>query len=401
MFGHIYINAIRVAVRERVSLFWSFVFPIILATFMFLAFGSIMEKDEMFHDIPVAFVKSDEADNYVGVMLDAMSTSKEPMLQVEVLTEEEALDALQKKTVEGIIYEKDCSLVVAKDSLNSTILEEILCVYKQNEMIIKDFVRENAGVELDTLKQESIWENLDQIKDVVTWDKFIENTIRELMARGDVYKEKHFTEGSQNAYYNYFYAIFAMSCLFTAFSGLEMSNKLQADCGALGMRRSVAPTHKLLVIIAEFLAYLTLQFVAQLIALGYMRLLGMDFGPHIPQIIVILLLGVCIGLSIGIILGCIRRISPASKIGISIAIGMTLSVMADLVAGGLKRAIEKHAPLVNRLNPAALISDSFYCLGIYDDYQVFTRNIVILGVETAILLCGAYFMVRKIKYKEL
>ena len=34
--------------------------------------------------------------------------------------------------------------------------------------------------------------------------------------------------------------------------------------------------------------------------------------------------------------------------------------------GNMRVVVEKHAPIINRINPAALISDSFYTLNNYD-----------------------------------
>ncbi len=34
--------------RLKVTLFWTLAFPLLLATFMYMAFGNLFEKDEMF-----------------------------------------------------------------------------------------------------------------------------------------------------------------------------------------------------------------------------------------------------------------------------------------------------------------------------------------------------------------
>lgn len=35
--------------------------------------------------------------------------------------------------------------------------------------------------------------------------------------------------------------------------------------------------------------------------------------------------------------------------------------------GGMKNVIEQHCPVINRINPASVLSDAFYCLSVYDD----------------------------------
>ena len=58
-------------------------------------------------------------------------------------------------------------------------------------------------------------------------------------------------------------------------------------------------------------------------------------------------------------------------------------------------------PIANRLNPACLISDSFYSLNVYDSYDRFFRNISIMAVESVILLIIAFALLRREKYASI
>ena len=127
----------------------------------------------------------------------------------------------------------------------------------------------------------------------------------------------------------------------------------------------------------------------------------MDFGNKYPAIILTLFFGCMIGLSIGVITGAIPKLTEGSKIGISVGIGMVLSVLADLCANGIKDMIEHKLPIANRLNPACLISDCFYSLNVYDSYDRFFRNISIMAVESVILLIIAFALLRREKYASI
>ena len=72
-----------------------------------------------------------------------------------------------------------------------------------------------------------------------------------------------------------------------------------------------------------------------------------------------------------------------------------MSIMSDLCINGLKYEIQQHAPIINKLNPAALISDSFYALNVYSDHRVFAENIVIMTVEAVVLITVGILMVRR------
>ena len=48
---------------------------------------------------------------------------------------------------------------------------------------------------------------------------------------------------------------------------------------------------------------------------------------------------------------------------------MILSVLGGLIGPNVKSYIEHTMPIINRINPASLIVDSFYALNIYDTYD--------------------------------
>ena len=107
---------------------------------------------------------------------------------------------------------------------------------------------------------------------------------------------------------------------------------------------------------------------------------------------------VCIGLAIGVIVGAISKLAEGTKIGIVIGISMVMSILSDLCINGIKYEIQQHVPIINKLNPAALISDSFYALNVYSDHQVFTENIVIMTIEAVVLIAVGILMVRRNRY---
>ena len=69
--------------------------------------------------------------------------------------------------------------------------------------------------------------------------------------------------------------------------------------------------------------------------------------------------------------------------------------------GNIKGILAEKAPWVNRLNPVAIISDSFYCLNMYSDYRrFFTKIIAMVIYILAFVVLGVLFSRRK-KYASL
>lgn len=375
MFIRDFLYTIKIMVRGRVSIFWTLVFPLLLATFMYMAFGNIYEQDEMFRNIKVAVVTEDESANGLNYMLDALSDGDDALLSVTRMSESDAEKLLADEEVEGIIYTDDVKLTVAESSVNASILETVLSEYKQYEHALMDIYKDGTEPKGD-----------------------MSNLVEKLSEQRSYYTEKASTEGSQNVYNNYFYAIFAMSCLFASLSSIEMMGNLQANVSATGKRKNVSPQRKMTFVLAEFAALLIIHFVVEVISFIYMSCIGVDFGDRVWEILLTLFVGCFIGLAIGVIVGAISKLAEGTKIGIVIGISMVMSILSDLCINGVKYEIQQHVPIINKLNPAALISDSFYALNVYSDHQVFTENIVIMTIEAVVLIAVGILMVRRNRY---
>lgn len=384
MFIRDFLYTIKIMVRGRVSIFWTLVFPLLLATFMYMAFGNIYEQDEMFRNINVAVVTEDESANGLNYMLDALSDGDDALLSVARMSESDAEKLLADEEVEGIIYTDDVKLTVAESSVNASILETVLSEYKQYEHALKDIYKDGIGLQ----QYMSGTSGVDDMSDIV----------EKLSEQRSYYTEKASTEGSQNVYNNYFYAIFAMSCLFASLSSIEMMGNLQANVSATGKRKNVSPQRKMTFVLAEFAALLIIHFVVEVISFIYMSCIGVDFGDRVWEILLTLFVGCFIGLAIGVIVGAISKLAEGTKIGIVIGISMVMSILSDLCINGVKYEIQQHVPIINKLNPAALISDSFYALNVYSDHQVFTENIVIMTIEAVVLIAVGILMVRRNRY---
>lgn len=384
MFIRDFLYTIKILMRAKVSIFWTLVFPILLATFMYMAFGNIYEQDEMFSNIKVAVVTEDESANGLNYMLDALSDGDDALLSVTRLSESDAEKSLADEEVEGIIYTDDVKLTVAESSVNASILETVLSEYKQYEHALKDIYKDGIG--------------LQQYMSGTSGVGDMSNLVEKLSEQRSYYTEKASTEGSQNVYNNYFYAIFAMSCLFASLSSIEMMSNLQANVSATGKRKNVSPQRKMTFVLAEFAALLLIHFVVEVISFIYMSCIGVDFGDRVWEILLTLFVGCFIGLAIGVIVGAISKLAEGTKIGIVIGISMVMSILSDLCINGIKYEIQQHVPIINKLNPAALISDSFYALNVYSDHQVFTENIVIMIIEAVVLIAVGILMVRRNRY---
>ena len=80
---------------------------------------------------------------------------------------------------------------------------------------------------------------------------------------------------------------------------------------------------------------------------------------------------------------------------------MTCCFLSGLMVGNIKADIAAFAPWINKINPAAIISDSFYCLNVYSDYSMYIEKIVSMLILIACFTIGGFLLTRRRKYASL
>ena len=76
MFFHIFKNRLKILLRKKSVIFWTMIFPIILATLFHLAFSDI-QNDEKLKVIDVAVIKNEQYDNNQTLKTVLESVSKD------------------------------------------------------------------------------------------------------------------------------------------------------------------------------------------------------------------------------------------------------------------------------------------------------------------------------------
>ena len=80
---------------------------------------------------------------------------------------------------------------------------------------------------------------------------------------------------------------------------------------------------------------------------------------------------------------------------------MTGSVLAGLMNVTIKYAVDEKFPVLNKLNPAALITDAFYCINVYDDPVRMRNNLFTLAVMAVVLTAASFLVVRWERYDSI
>ena len=365
--------ALLTKLRNPSIVFWPFLFPLALATLMYFAIGQMDQAD--FETVPAAVVveKEGAAVNSFLTFVDAMDESS-GLIRAEKMTEEAALQALEKGEAEGIFYVgSDVRLTVSGNGFPESILQSVLASYQSGEEAVKDIARLHPAGMQDALEKMKEYDTA--VNQVSLGGTTIDGNVQ------------------------IFYALIGMACLYGCFIGFGCALWLQANLTALAARRCVAPVHRLKLILTEFGAGFLVHFANMIVLLAYMRyVLKLEFTGSFAEMTGLVLVGSMFGVSMGIFVGSLGKVGEGIRIGILLGISMSLSFLAGLMDASVKDAVEQHAPVLSRVNPAALISDALYCINVYDAPERFADNMVILIIMSALMVGGAFLIVRRERY---
>lgn len=364
-----------VKLRNFSSTFWPLVFPILLGTMFYFAFGNISDAD--FETVSVGIVREKQEDTLFLIYLNQVENNGKHLISTTELSYEQACSQLEDQKISGFyVVGKMPSLTVASNGISQSILQSVLSTYETGKNTIHTIVRTHPS---------GLWDG-----------------IRQMANRQELLTQVSLGGRTINGTVQFFYALIAMGCLYGCFIGFGSAVSLQANITTLAARRCVTPTHKLKLILSEQIASFLLGYFDVIVLLLYLRyILKLDFQGQMGRMLLISFLGSLIGVSMGIFVGSFGKMKEGIKIGIILGISMVCSFLSGLMNNTMKDLVEKTVPFVNRINPAALISDAFYCINVYDDMGRYYRNLITLAVMSVVLVAASFLLIRRESYDSI
>jgi ABC-2 type transport system permease protein len=129
--------------------------------------------------------------------------------------------------------------------------------------------------------------------------------------------------------------------------------------------------------------------------------LDIKFEGEMPAMLAAALLGSFIGVSAGLFVGVVSGRNASLRIAVPLAFSMVSSFLGGLMYGGMKQLIEVNVPLINRINPASLISDAFYTLGMYGTGRRFYRDCADMLIMSAVFIVLSAVIFRRRSYASI
>lgn len=382
MFLHAFKYRLKALFQDKAECFWNIIFPLLLGTFLYAGLSNILNSTESFSTIPVAVVLEETAEEtYFTEMMDGLSESADgevPFFDVTYtnLTQGESL--LSEEQVDGLIILKDGTptLTILENGINQTIIKSVLDKYVQTNEVITGMIPEH----LDKL-----------------------NAVMEAVTSETTYiRELPLTHGNPDPTLDYFYGLIAMTCLMSTTVGQYTAMHIKADLSPIGLRKVLSPANRMAMILGDMCASLTLPALGNAFVIVYLKyILKMDFGAGFLPIYLVALIGSLLAVCIGMMVGFIPKLGTGAKEGINIVFALFSSFLSGLMANGIKQAVEEVCPIVNRINPASLISDALYSLNIYDTYTKYIQCLMIMLIMCAVFICISLIIARRETYDSI
>ena len=379
MFRHNFKYDLITSLRVKEVILWLIIYPIALGTFFKVAFGNIYDNDIRFTTVKAAVVVSSEQNGEAfKKVAQTLENEDDAMFSFIYTDKDDAFKKLKDEDVRGIIFVDDrLSLTVSSNSLKSTMLERFVEKYNLNTKIITDTAKN------DPAKVEAVAKALSEELSTV--------------------KAEALSDGNTNMYDQYFYNLLAMVALFGTITGLHVATHNQGNLSALGARKCISPTPKSKTILANLCATFVVQAICMVISLTFIiTVLRVDMGSRLPLVYLTSILAGTVGCSMGFFIGSIGKFGESTKDAICTASSLLLCFCSGLMDSSIKQKIaESSFAWFNKVNPAAVICESFFSLNIYNDYSRYIQCVVTMIITSAVFVMLGFFMTRRRKYASL
>lgn len=382
MFFHNVKYNLKALFKNKGLIFWSFAFPIIMATLFNMAFGN-WEESEKFTSINIGIVTNEYFDNNIIAknVFNSLSDGDNKIFNITYASKDEVTNLLTDKKIEGIIEytNSNPSIIINSNSVSSTIIKSVVDEIETNNTIFSDLIKSGKYASNDMEEQVN---------------KIIERINSTTINTKDISVKK-----LDIAVIEY-YSLLAMTCLYGGFIAMSAISNSLASASNRGKRVAISPIKKSMAILSSLCASFIVQLIGALLLLIYINIIGVNLHTNLISLFIITILGVLAGISIGLIVSVMINKSEDTKLGIIIAISMALSVLSGMTGVSLKYVIDSKIPFINKINPAAMITDGLYAV-YYENSARFLNNIISLIIFISLLIVISILYMRRKKYDNI
>lgn len=389
MFAHNFKYSLKVLFRNKPLIFWTYIFPLILALLFNLAFKDI-ESNEVLKTIDIAVVNSEsfENDTITKNILKELSSEENKIFNIEYTDLEKSKELLENKEISGyIIYDNDIKIVINNNGINETILK-----YTLDEI-------QNTKNMVNIMLNSSITKEINNGNININYNEIYNNIMNKISNTNIKLNDI----SNKNLSYTMieYYTLIAMAALYGSILSMYITNYNDARMCPVGKRKNVSPTNKMTLIVSGLLSSYIVQLIGMFILFMFMIfILKIEF-IKLGKVIFLSLLSSLAGLSLGVFVSSVFKAKENTKTGIIITITMICCYLSGMMGITMKYIIDTNIPIINKINPANMITDALYSLYYYEDNIRYSFNIISLIIFSTIMILISYLKLRREKYDSI
>ncbi len=387
---------LRRTLRDRVFLFWSLAFPLLLMTCFKVSFMPAAQKDMDFDPVKAIVITQGEGEyvqEFQAVMEELCDAEKVRAgnlgydHEVVTLVPCDSLEDAQKK-----ILDREAEVIFVVDSEKETIEVKIGSDPGTTSLMVARSISESFRRNYTIMKDAMILAP-DRMEMVVN---SLSENLSVMKAKGTFMGE------ATNYFYWYFYSTIVMGMFFNVSAGVQVVFDLQGNLSGYGMRTSVSPERKMKILMSSFLSrYVVACAITffQIFCMNYF--FGIPLAHRIAELIIFVLVGTLFAMSLGSIFGLFTKGEQSSREGKATGLIMISVFLSGEMIVVLPGIFAKYCPIINQINPATIMNFAFYRLVFYSSLQAFWLNVLKIAIATVIFLTLAVLKLRREKYAAL
>lgn len=368
--------------KNKNLIFWTFAFPIIMATLFNLAFSDI-EKNEQLNKFNIAIVDNTEYQND-EVLKTTFQKLEKDIFDIEYTNIEKAKELLEEKEIVGYLEKKEnnINININKNGIEETIfkyvVDEIMIINSVSKDLINDEIASNNQINYEEIYQRVLNKINEEIKLNDTSPSNLSYTMIE------------------------YYTLIAMTCLYGGIIGMTSTNNMLANMSKKGSRVAVSPIKKSKLLLSSTIASYIVEIIGvALLFLYTIFVIGVDYGDKIFPVILIALIGSLAGLTFGIAIATLIKKNETTKVGIIISITMICSFLSGMMGITMKYIVDKNFRILNLINPTSMITDGLYSLYYYPTMERYWFNIISLLIFSTVMILVSLVELRRQKYDSI
>ena len=332
------------------GMFWTVAYPIILSSLFFVIFSAINTRG-----ISAAVNTGITETNPHRVIFNFI-----PMVHV-ISMEQGAADAALREGSIQVFIADDLSIRIYKNGIAQTIIKNIVEQIKQTDALGIPILPSAYGKQYIDSKNEQ-----------------------------------------NNSMMILFYSLLAMVSIYSMFGSISIPERMQANISKLAVRMSAAPIKRFRLYLSGVLFFVCFNLASNLLYIGYVMLvlklnLITDFAVTLPLLIYANLFGTAFGLCIG----SIPKLTENTKVMIGVFSSLFLSFLSGMMSVSVKTALDTSFPLLSKINPIALFTDTLYNINILHEYDLAPLFFCVYSGFIALFLSIAFFNAREVQYDSL